>query len=273
MANIQIKDANGDIKYRKMTGARTDGDPYVPTQDVLVRDQTSLLKIIPFKKAEATTTLTIDTIPNENIITVASAAGFSVGDSLTIYSRTSVGSYIGYILDIVGTTITLDTPMDVVYPFDTSVVAVGTDNMNVDGSSTSQTFSLRPALPVECTCNIDITRIIFILETVTTPTFPEFGDIVSLARGIVIRKKDGVYQNLMNIKSNADLAKIGFDMELLSATGVGVNGVKARITFAGQDKMGVAVRIGATEDLEMIIQDNLTGITSFKVIAEGHIVE
>jgi hypothetical protein len=44
------------------------------------------------------------------------------------------------------------------------------------------------------------------------------------------------------------------------------------MTYAGQNKHGVTLRIGGGEAIECIIQDNLTGLLSFKIIACGHIV-
>ena len=53
----------------------------------------------------------------------------------------------------------------------------------------------------------------------------------------------------------------------------GVDGFTARMTFAGQNKVGVAIRLPIGEDLEFIIQDDLTNIVTYEVVAEGHIVD
>ena len=41
---------------------------------------------------------------------------------------------------------------------------------------------------------------------------------------------------------------------------------------SGQQNIGVVQRLSVGEDLELIIQDNLTTITKLEVVAEGHIV-
>ena len=42
------------------------------------------------------------------------------------------------------------------------------------------------------------------------------------------------------------------------------------MTFSGQDKLGVALRLNPGEDLQLIIQDDLRGLTSIEILAEGH---
>jgi len=59
-----------------------------------------------------------------------------------------------------------------------------------------------------------------------------------------------------------------FDIEITS--GNQQDGFTGRLTFAGQNKLGAVIRIGADEDLQIVIQDDLTGLSSFSVVAEGH---
>lgn len=53
----------------------------------------------------------------------------------------------------------------------------------------------------------------------------------------------------------------------------GQNGWIGRMTFGGQSKMGVVIRLPIGDDVEFIVQDNLTGIELLEIVAEGHIVE
>jgi len=57
-----------------------------------------------------------------------------------------------------------------------------------------------------------------------------------------------------------------FDVEIQSVASQAQDGLTGRFTF---EKLGQVVRIGAGEDLQIIIQDDLTSLTSFEVIAEG----
>ena len=105
----------------------------------------------------------------------------------------------------------------------------------------------------------------------------DFGDITGgLANGLLLRKKytDGTYQNIVNIRTNADFVLNAYDFDRYVATnpGVGVNGQKWRMTFGGEEKMGTVIRIGPGEDLEWVVQDDLTSLLGFQNIAQGSLV-
>ena len=101
-----------------------------------------------------------------------------------------------------------------------------------------------------------------------------FGDIPALDRGVVFRTVDGVKRNIFNIKTNQDLASILYDWTPYTGANPsqGVDGFTSRLTFGGQSKVGVVLRVGQDDNLEIIIQDDLTGLTSLFVILEGHSV-
>ena len=60
-----------------------------------------------------------------------------------------------------------------------------------------------------------------------------------------------------------------YDFEIQQATQSQQDGFTGRLTFAGQNKFGAVVRLGAGEDLQVIIQDDLTSLVLFEIIAEG----
>jgi len=121
----------------------------------------------------------------------------------------------------------------------------------------------------------DITRIIFVCLTDTAVDLSLFGDLPKLLRGVALRHRDGTVRNIFNVKSNLDIEGITLDWKPFSSANPqqGQNGFSARLTFGGQDKLGVVQRIGPGEDLEVIIQDDLTDLTLFEIVAEGHQVE
>ena len=90
---------------------------------------------------------------------------------------------------------------------------------------------------------------------------------------MVLRYKNGEYRNLFNVKSNGELAAIAFDWEPRTVGGSGIDGFIFRLTFSGQEKLGAVQRIAPGEDLQLIIQDDLTGLVSLVATAEGHEVE
>ena len=99
------------------------------------------------------------------------------------------------------------------------------------------------------------------------PDLSKFGDIVGgITRGVQIRRVDGTYQNIVNFKTNGDMNNIMYDLTIQAAKGSQQDGLTARFTMSA---LGAVVRIGEGEDLQIIIQDDLTSLGSFTMIAEG----
>ncbi len=246
--------------------------------DVNVQDQTTPVVIAKFSQTTNQTTLSVDTAIDDDTITLTSVTGATDGKYITLFnpteSRFSLFTQVGA---AAGNVITLDTPMDFAYDAGT-FVDIGTINMAVDGSSTTQVFGLRGGgTPPGVDLDFDVTRLIITCLTTTTPTLDQFGNITRLTKGLVCRRRDGTFQNIFNVKDNIEIAGILFDFQLLSTVGQGQDGFWARITFAGPSKIGVALRLGVGEDLEILVQDALnTGtpnIERIEIVAEGHIVE
>jgi len=240
--------------------------------DVNVQDQVSPAIISKFKmETNRTTSVGVVAIDDHTIV-VANATGFAIGTYFIIIDATSNRFGLATVVGVSGTTITLDTPFDFAYPSG-SVITANITNMNVDGSSITKTFNLRDEV-VNIPTSFDVTRIILTALTASAPSLADFGDLPKLTYGIVLRRVDGTTQNIFNAKSNADLANLMFDFVLttVSNPNQGQNGFVGRLTFAGQNKIGVAIRLAPGENLEIVIQDDLLGLTSFEVIAEGHIV-
>lgn len=238
---------------------------------ILAQDPTNLPFIAYMNKVEQETTLTVETAIDDMTITVASATGFSAGKYVGIFSFTTGRFYQGRVLSVSDLVITMDTPLDSIFPVD-SVVGVGIDDMSVDGSTTTQIFSVRGADP-GINVYLDITRLIFECFTETAVTLAKFGDITALTKGIVLRINNGVTYNVFNVKSNGGLAGIMFDLNPYTSFGLGQNGFIARLTFSGQSEMGSVIRIGPGEELQLLIQDDLSDLQRFRIAVEGHIVD
>lgn len=240
------------------------------------QDQFSPAVIAKFNQVQVGTTLAAVTAIEDETITVTDSTGFQVGYYIVMYDTSVDRYYIGYILEINGNIFTVDTPLDFAFPIG-SIVGGAITNMAVDGSVTRQIFGLRGqsvAEPLNVT--FDITRIIFQCQTDGTVDLSKFGDIVGgLTRGLVLRERNGKYYNIFNVKTNGDIEGITLDWKPFSATNPaqGQNGFSSRLTFNGNEKMGVTKRLSEGTDLEFIVQDDLTGITFLEVVAEGHVVE
>lgn len=247
--------------------------------DVNIQDQTSPTIIVRATRVDNTTTLSQDGVLGALTVTVTSTTGFIDGATVRIISIDDNRFYTGVQVGaIAGSVVTLDSPLDFAFPAGARIVN-GTTNMAVDGSSTTQIFSLRagdPGIPLV----VDITRMIFSCITTSAVDLSKFANFTALANGLVLRRVDGTYQNIFNVKTNQDIAGIMYDWQPYAATNPqqGVDGFAARLTFGGQSKVGVVLRLGPGEDLQLLVQDDLATaqstelITDLHVTFEGHVV-
>lgn len=251
--------------------------PYNPGGgiDVNIQDQTTRMVISRFARSlDPPKSLAVNTVPGAYTIELVSAAGLVAGDTIGLFQNsTSPASYIADIISILGNVLTMDTPMDVVFDTALNPVLLNLDTeMNVDGSVTPVVYQFANGSDIE----IDITRIIFTIVAASATLYDEFGDIPLLTNGVVLRKRnaDGTYFNIANIKSNGQWKAIMYDVDFFDpAHPAAVNGVAGRLTFAGQNKVGVTIRIANTEALELVVQDNLSTLVAFIIVGEGHYVD
>lgn len=242
------------------------------SNDVSIQDQTTPLIIASMSKEVAATTLAGIGAIDDLTINVTSSTGFVIGQYLSIFNIAANRFYLASVLGIASNIISLDTPLDFAFPVG-SFVTVGDRNMNTDGSTTPVVYGLRNTEEA-IGSTFDITRIIISCLASSTIDLSMFGNIAGgLANGIVLRKVDGVQRNIFNAKTNAELKNLMFDFEIQAAQGAQQDGFNGRMTFAGQNKMGVTIRIKPGEDLQLINPDNLTTLQALTIICEGHIVE
>jgi len=243
--------------------------------DVSVQDQTTQAVIVNFNRIAESTTLAADRAVGDTFITVLDTLGSANNTYVVIFNPTlnrfSTFNTLSKNID----TLFLDTPLDVAYD-SASFVDLTDKNLAVDGSQATQTFGLRGVSPSPIGITIDVTRIIFTCTTTSAVDLSTFADIAGgITNGLVLRKRDGTYYNIFNAKTNQDLAGLMYDWDVASATNPqqGQDGFTSRLTFGGQSKIGVVIRLAPGEDLEFLVQDDLSSIISFLVVAEGHIVD
>lgn len=283
-------DGNG-TQWMAAAGSGSVSDPYVQSVDmpgvtetsadgntalkVFIQDQTTPALFVKASKLIAGTTIAVQPTIEDKTVTLTDSSGMSVGELLFLTSVPSSRFYTGRILGNTANVITLDTPID--FAFEVGQEAKSTTtNMAVDGSSTTQIFSARSAEPTGgLGLVVDVTRMIFKCITATAVDLSKFGDQAALIKGVVVRRTDGVTINQFNIKTNGDIAELMFDYMPYDAQNAqqGQHGFVARLTYGGGSKVGVVVRLGPGDDLEFMIQDNLSAITSFEVTLEGHVVQ
>ena len=263
-----------------MTGVIGNGIPGVTITSPLesnggipvnLQDQTSRMLDLWFLKGlAAPTTLSVTAVVNAYTITVAATTGFVAGCTVAITTQT--GYYFGrQIGAVAGNVITLDTPIDIAYPAG-STCFPASRNMAVNGAVTPQIFQIGP-VGVATGFAVDIVRVNGYIQDDTAADDSLFGGIAALSRGIVLRKNNGVLQNFWNAKTNGELSLIcASDLYYTGKAPAGSVGIRWRNTFAGTEKHGVTVRLEPGEILELIVQDNLTGLEVFEAMAQGHFV-
>ena len=266
------QDANGGMPVN-LVGVAAESNGGLP---VNIQDQTTPTILIPANQVVATSTLAATATLDTNSVSVTDASAMSVGEMYVVTSTTGDRYAWGYITAIAGAgpyTVTLSNYLD--YAFESGQeFSSCIDNMAVDGSASRQIFSLRAAEPAGgINLTVDVTRIIIQCLTSTAPVLTDFGDIAGgITNGLQCRRIDGTYQNIFSVRSNEEIQSLAYDMQLYSALGVTDNGLSARLTFAGQEKIGVVLRIGTGEDLQFIVHDDLSSLTELRVMIQGHVV-
>ena len=149
---------------------------------------------------------------------------------------------------------------------DTDGDGTGSTNQAVNGSVTPVTFKLAPAAGEVML----ISRIMFYIEDTGNFDAADWGNGITLTNGVQIKqKKNGIVSNFgAACKSTGDLAGMMYDINHF-AFGVGNEIVCGRLTFT---KFGEPMRLDGDfgDELQIVIQDDLTGLVNQRVTAQGH---
>jgi len=239
------------------------------TVDVILQDSTTPLMIVDVTLLVTETTLSSLTAKDNYIINVTDATGFVVGQYLTIYNGDANRVFFCHIIAINTLAITIDSPLDFEFPAG-SFVSVGSSDMAVDGSVTPQIFGVRNSTGVSIPLIFDISRIAIECTCTGTADLSKFGDIVGgVARGLVARRVDGTWRNIFNVKTNAELKMLMDIFEIQAAIGNQQNGFTGIWEFGGYSNLGSVARIGALEDVQFIVQDDLSALLTLGISVHG----
>lgn len=232
---------------------------------VFVQDQTTPILSIPFLQTRAPVTLLSDTVSDGVNRTISLVTGHgAVAGEIVELAETGTSNFIQ--AEVVSTAgdndVTLDSPINRVYTVANSIAQISSKDFRVDGSVTSQIFSILP-LPNQAG---DITGVFLEIRGRVNGAidFTSFGSEAALTNGIVIRVNngDGTYRNLFNFKSNSDF----FEQSNIPPTflepkgGNTISGFSAPVQWGGQGNYGVVVRVDGSigQSIEAVIQDDLT---------------
>jgi len=242
--------------------------------EVSIQDQISDTINTYFARTIQTLTIVTATEIDDKTILVSSASEPTNNNIICIQNNTFC--YQGVILSHVATggnwTLTLDSPLDHAFSTNSSI-AEKSISLKVNGSVTPVIFSLSP----KNLNNIkwDITKVIFDAIDDSAMDDSKFAGLNALTNGLILRRVNGNTKNIVNIKSNGDFFLKDFETEYTDKSGGGDYGVRAKRTFAGQENTGITLQLDSETDdeLQIIVQDNLTGLVSLKAFAIGHVVD
>jgi hypothetical protein len=235
---------------------------------VALQDQHTELVVVPMHIEENSGNLLASpTVVDSNNITLTAGHGVVVGNSICIKEGNNF--YFGIVLAVVTNTITLDTPMDTSYPA-SAIVCIGNPNLNVNGSITPKLAHLSPSP----TARWDVTRLHVRMVDNSIMDAGTFAGASILSKGLVLRKKNGVFKNIANVKTNGDLAVNSSNYSFDLKPPAGKYGFTSNHILGGQSNVGVVIRIDGndSDELQVIIQDDLTSIEELKILAIGHVV-
>lgn len=246
--------------------------------DVNISDQTSEIIDLHLTQLIQAVTIITNTAVDDTVITISSAAEPTDGNLICLKEGEAFyqGKILSHAANAANWDVTLDTPLDYAY---TTVGGCSerNTNMNVNGSVTPAVFTVSPSNLLAGT-RWDIVRMLISITDGTSMDDGKFGGITALTKGVVFRKADGLNKNIFNAKTNGELAAHMYDVTYISnAVGPsGLYGLRGRRTFGGfGGGNGAVIRLSeATNDeFQCIIQDDLTGLSSFEVVIQGHVVK
>lgn len=218
-----------------------------------------------------TTTISVAITAGDTSFTVASAVGFAVGNFIHIENAagTIAESPHPKITAIAGNVITIDRPIDNAYAIN-DIVTLTVINMNVVGTlAAPQSFKVYPLNGYVW----HLTRILIEMTHTSAGDNGLFGNLAALTNGVVLRRYDGttgLYNTFTIWRTNSDIVTDMYDVTYSARSGGGgAYGTNCRGTFANAGAI-VYLDGAAGDHLDILVQDDLSALTSFRIKAQGH---
>lgn len=212
------------------------------------------------------TTLSVATTGDgtEYTITVASATGFNAGDYIHLDGELTHPK----IISIAGNVFTLDRRIDNAHSIGESVIQSVLDMSTTAGTMASPVIYYAAPSTGEVW---HLTRMLFSMTHAGAGDLGLFGGLTALTNGVLVRiKVNGAYTTFTNWKTNADIKSDMYDVEFDARSGGGgVYGTSGRGTFKNA---GAVVRLDGDlgDQIEIVVQDDITTLNSFTLKYQGH---
>jgi len=245
----------GDVNLTPGSVNIRDIDDNTEPQDLLFAESLSQFTTAADTTASTTTTLEYD-------FTATTGHGIIVGDEILLIAADR--SLRAYVTNVATDVITLDTPIDFVFPSGSIGLVINT-NMAVDGSTTPRIFKVQAgATPIL------LRRIIMTITDQTSMDDAKFGGIPALSNGVIFRIVDSFQKSIFNFKTNGDFRQWGYDLDYADKAPAGFFGASSRITFGGKEKHGTILKLSGADELQIVVQDDLTDLDTFRISAQGN---
>jgi hypothetical protein len=216
----------------------------------------------------ATESPSVAVTAGDYVIAVADTTGFAAGNHIVI--RDAGGDVREHHFDIislvVNTSITLNRPVAIAYTT-SAVLEKVILNMNVVGSIAAPlTYSITP--PSDEIWHIS--RIILSMTDQTAMDDSLFGGLAALTNGVVLVNYSTMNHTVTHWKTNQHIIEDMYDVTYSAKAPAGFYGLRGRFTFTESD---VVIRLvgSASDTLNILIQDDLSGLDTFSIKAQGHI--
>jgi hypothetical protein len=215
------------------------------------------------------TTLAIAGTAGDTSITVVDSTGFVTGDLIKLGITVTQEVGIITITNVVGNVITLDRPLCCDQPIGTIVKEVENNMTSIAGTLASPAiYELAPPPGVIW----QITRLLITMADNAAMDDGKFGGISALTNGAVgvVNTSAGRVANITNWKTNGDMMLDMFDTEYNDKAPSGEYGLRGRWTLTSASIIS-ELNGDNNEYIRILIQDDITANTSFKIKAQGRV--
>ncbi len=201
-------------------------------------------------------------------VSAGDGVNFPVGTTISLTDGTSKETVLFKVTIQATDTLTLDMPVGLTYSTSTVVKECIANISSVAGTLTSpQIYEVGPPAGEEW----HIVRFIVAMTLTSAGADNLFGNITALTNGIVFRISNGNIINFTNWKANSDMAADFYNLDYIPAKGGASDAMRGRASI----KIGsgaIAKLVGdAGATIQILVQDDITNITSFSIKFQGHI--
>jgi len=269
---VRITHQGNDTGYQVKAYSRVVGDAILAnggTNATIIDNDTEPVDAY-FHRVDSTFTLAADTTASTKTtlnydFEATTGHGIAVDDYVHLVEEDR--DLMAQVKNVATDTITLDRPIDYVYTAANTGGEIVTINLSVDGSTTPQIFKIKSGITPAF-----IRRVIITIFDASPATMDDgtFGNIAALSNGLVLRQINDYQKTIWAVKTNGDFAQWAYDTTYTANAPQGDSGFRCRMTFGGLDKHGVVLEVAGEDELQWIVQDDLTDLDSITITAQGN---